>query len=1705
MANVAHASPRPPTPPKENAPDPASIHTLQSYQETPSQHVLVHTPNESPTSSSDYIAGSARKSLKRVSFKDSKDVLDVKPRPSPLATKSEATIKSCLKQTPRVHQIKSVVLDPKVDATIDPKKGFIVILEEVTRQLNKASRDVRLDTYKAVQGYLGAHDNLPRKDILRDPLRGFLDCLGRDIVAKQPTTAKFDIELVTNVQKILNMVVCTQDLVDTMSEDFCDFVAEEALSSLEHQETPKVMVDHYMRLLARQKFPERTFSPSRINRILNSLNGLEERLKGNRVVGFKVMIYQRLLIQARSLMIGRAGQWLEFLVACLSSSIKEIRAHAIAFGTEAALALGETVTVSQGCLELLNREHPSGEKVVDSLGSRLLELLKDTDGATHVPQIWSIIVLFLRGRPHQIERWEHLTDWLGIMQQSFNSSDAKVKRQANIAWNRLVAAISLDTSTELSMLKMLRQPIATQLERKSNDKHLKTAKQVARSSYCNLLYYAFRPQPPQESLDLYWKRLDLYWENFVTPMLSPRASLTKSDHEFACQVLAAVFSSQEPRAWDPSRAHQTSLLIKPEELPCLDPRWVRLRATRIIGMIEKFLLHTDCPSLEDFQKSRLFIAWQSFTKALGEACSKDVHKVYMETMAAFAQITSMLNRYWHQKGSTTEAFLARLEVCSALINETVATVGFRPFIEKRLLRDTSGVAFEAAETPSSRSSVSHRYLNTPVMYILEFLVNNSHGTETSASYERAIQALLTIALHAASGRQRRLTTVGHLATDVLQRPYVTIPSRLVYWVCLVNETEAALSLPRTKTPASDSPQHPGQDYRQCILLLELGLQETNSDIYPAWKSLGDAVVKDIENEVGQAGIVLAYTEPLARVLNQGTRSSSGAFLRYGSYLVDQARWPVSRKELERARKQLWGPEQSTSKEASLDPFDHLYALMKRLWETVLDALRSIAKPDSDFLSMLQDLFTAGFGSRHRSTVNSMITMWDHVFARATNLQYPTELQAVLSKLRPTVDFELPGFVADAAEWPSSPLVFVDSEEDDIEAKPESAAAKASRLLMPRALPIAARHQSTASHSPGTPSARAPRRERRMTPKARFRHNDSQVQFAAIESSPLNPESSEAQHLTEHQKEIRERQENNAPMFKDIRSSSRTPQSAERPLKLVLHKRITSTKPIGVDDEPSPTFPPGDAITNDFSGSSPTPLSNPRSPVDHTSLDSPRFSPPKSTRSKSPGSLTDSMITPEPGSTPKATRVASDSAGRFPNASPIKSIAPFNRLNAPEIEAGSLECLPAHQIVSEQEHPEQVAPEITDSPAFEGHEISEAPEDPNMAMVVDAPTNEVDSNLTSAIPEPKTPRSMLHTQAKAAEKGHASISEARTIDKSLCQADPCTPTEDELVREQLFRDLDEASSQADSRVPKRRPSLSSPSVASKKRKNLSQDSAKPKKKARPDFPSSSQTVEVVVETRRDDLNSDDYVVIDDQLPDDTERPSSPSVKQEISPSPAKSLRPSSSQNSLAKMALGRRQTRSMAGGNSPGLSDAVKGSSQVETNCDSAEVGHVREHARKRRRSPPNPSQESAEPSKRRKQGNRPHSTPDAAHVQDGEREEQDIKSSQMEGIKRALLSNGDARLEAPEPSSNASVIHSIGGDVLPDASLDDAREAPEPSSTPTAGRSSGGRLLDRFKTLLNDLRNVTLWPAEEKAIMKVALEVVGGVHEAGFRNGRREQ
>jgi len=178
----------------------------------------------------------------------------------------------------------------------------------------------------------------------------------------------------------------------------------------------------------------------------------------------------------------------------------------------------------------------------------------------------------------------------------------------------------------------------------------------------------------------------------------------------------------------------------------------------------------------------------------------------------------------------------------------------------------------------------------------------------------------------------------------------------------------------------------------------------------------------------------------------------------------------------------------------------------------------------------------------------------------------------------------------------SPISFLETQDDGVPSQDLAIARLPSRSATESPLrpnlnaPLA----PTLSPSPNL-AAKSPlsaRQNIRTPPKARLRHDDSQIQFAAIESSPLAPEPANSNHLTDRQKEVKERQGLEAAMFPEIRSS---PKSASRPAeyslpKLVFKRNYEQGSKPAVDEEVSPLYPP-DILMNDFLGSSPTPASS----------------------------------------------------------------------------------------------------------------------------------------------------------------------------------------------------------------------------------------------------------------------------------------------------------------------------------------------------------------------------------------------------------------------------------------------------------------------------------------------------------------------------------
>jgi hypothetical protein len=284
---------------------------------------------------------------------------------------------------------------------------------------------------------------------------------------------------------------------------------------------------------------------------------------------------------------------------------------------------------------------------------------------------------------------------------------------------------------------------------------------------------------------------------------------------------------------------------------------------------------------------------------------------------------------------------------------------------------------------------------------------------------------------------------------------------------------------------------------------------------------------------------------------------------------------------------------------------------------------NLPQTDSGLLRSLETLICSGFKSKHKRTVNTMITLWNSTFGNEPNLEYtPRVIEAVL-RLRPIADIRLPSFpdhhenevcarqisndtgLLTEEATSTGPTFEDESQEENIPYDLEgynilrsSTSRERTPHLEPSPLPQGRRaspnmavelpHSGSRKRAfQGTPeNSKRKVAKKNLTP--RLRHDNSQIQFAAIDSSPLADAVLDSQLLTDRQREVKERQRETGPMFANIGVSPRL-----RTKSGLSHLTPSSDPPAlkqtSPDDPSTPDLPLREkALFDEYITSSPTP-------------------------------------------------------------------------------------------------------------------------------------------------------------------------------------------------------------------------------------------------------------------------------------------------------------------------------------------------------------------------------------------------------------------------------------------------------------------------------------------------------------------------------------
>lgn len=302
------------------------------------------------------------------------------------------------------------------------------------------------------------------------------------------------------------------------------------------------------------------------------------------------------------------------------------------------------------------------------------------------------------------------------------------------------------------------------------------------------------------------------------------------------------------------------------------------------------------------------------------------------------------------------------------------------------------------------------------------------------------------------------------------------------------------------------------------------------------------------------------------------------------------------------------------------------------------------------LSDFEVLVCAGLESKHKTIVNIAIGMWNTTFGSCEDgLEYPQKVKDALLRFHPVVELQLPFFPESLETEAQSgghrqPANFLGKHDESSQYSGfSSMGSEINGFLGAQTGPKVM--QKTHRSSPQvivTTRSVSLKRSREETPEAshrqskrrevtpRLRHNDSQAEFEAIpSSSPGFDRVLDSQLLTERQKEIKERQQTEAAMFPDLRSTpharNRLPEPEDVEQELPQHRSSSKIREMisrSTDRETTPTAIIPSDDENNYVASSPTPTRSMR-----TQVEDPPSSPPEAAITHGSPVLDDQISSP----------------------------------------------------------------------------------------------------------------------------------------------------------------------------------------------------------------------------------------------------------------------------------------------------------------------------------------------------------------------------------------------------------------------------------------------------------------------------------------------
>jgi hypothetical protein len=927
-------SARPPTPPHLPEPAQDDDETLR-FLEDPfgdkpvlpkiiaTTRSLLNTPEQSPSSDISIPSSSASRQ-KRVNFELQ---LCSSPQKKAVARNWTPTRSSPLRPLPQTRvskPLKSILKPSDETATPPPTddgaaahkfKTFAEMLESVVKLLASAERPSRMDAYHSLQRTMQAYDKIPDDQALKQKMSLLTQFIRRDIQAPSPTGTGLDSQLIVQSLKLLMALFRITDATSGMDDDFCAFIIDRTIQVAADNMMPKAVVNTHLATLMQQNFRPKIMTLVRVEKILDVLDTIHERIGGYSVQAYRIRIYRKLIQQRPDVMVKHTERWFKHTLKAFMAGQKDINQSALDIALSAAKTIGNDRHVAKSCLAVLNRVRNDGDTIA-KVFTKELERMLGGDNAVLVPQIWSAVTVLLRDSL-QSNVFSSLKEWLEVLQKCIASTKDVVRVQTNVAFCFLLYSVNLSYDTSEGWTKMFLKIPLHQLQRRVPAK--KDERNAVSSGYLTLLYYSLRPTASYEQLDRYWGD---FVAGFWTKLLHAPGSL----HAFAaCRIVSALLDGSR-KPWNEQRAldQRPQFMVQRGELPLVDPKWVRRSLSMVLQFVETLLDATPWPENDQQEDEPVKTMWLAVLGSLVEASSKEV-MASAETKDAMAHIVNLLRRVWDSHSAQLAVSQQKEDTWTNkfcfLIETVVQKLGASHFTDKFLTRNDAN-DFEVASTPSHRSR-QHGTRSSPLLYFIDLLVNQSEGKLPDTVRLRAMKLILEPCFNAQNTRLSRLEFLRDCAAAV--DGTTQAPVALNFWAHVAALLQ--VSLQEQKSESSDQgSRHLGQEYDIVVGLLEQGSSFFLSR--PRGQDVLSSFIDIVRKEAGESAIVLAVVEKVSeRVLKRTAEDNRTSCLPFTSILLRNLPKQTSRRSLEQGRQVLWPSSPAIGRQSDFDPYNHIYGVI----------------------------------------------------------------------------------------------------------------------------------------------------------------------------------------------------------------------------------------------------------------------------------------------------------------------------------------------------------------------------------------------------------------------------------------------------------------------------------------------------------------------------------------------------------------------------------------------------------------------------------------------------------------------------------------------------------------------------------------------------------------------------------------------------------